>query len=100
MSFAIPALLVVAVVIVATIYVYRRWIEPGREIDDLAQVVASGAEPRKFLVTANEHATSIGLALEKLSTKQKELERAAAEGSLGLRNILAALPDGVAIVNQ
>src|SRR4051812_12074269 len=99
MTLAIFGSAILAAAILAGIYVYRHWIEPWREIDDLVQSVSGKTKPRKFLVTANEHARSIGLALEKLSTKQNELERAAAEGSLGLHNILAALPDGVAIVD-
>ncbi len=77
----------------------RRWIEPWREIEDLVSAIVGRKAPRKFLITANERANAIGLALESFALKQTELERLAHEGGAGLQNILGALPDGIALVD-
>ncbi len=78
---------------------WRRWVEPWEEIEELVTAIVRRQVPRKFLTTANERTNAIGLALEEFATRQRELERTASEGSAGLRAVLDALPDGVAVVD-
>jgi two-component system phosphate regulon sensor histidine kinase PhoR len=96
----ILVLALVGVAFILGLRFYRRWIEPWQEIEELARSLGERKEPRKFLMTANERANAIGLSLEKFSIRQRALERSSAENDLGLHNILAALPDGVAVVDQ
>ncbi|MFL6540459.1 MAG: sensor histidine kinase [Chthoniobacterales bacterium] len=100
MTWLLAGLFVAVVAVALWLRFRRRWIEPWREIDELVQSIVVNETPRKFLITANERANDIGLTLEKFATKQRELERTAAEGSAGLQNILGALPDGVAVVDE
>lgn len=100
MTWLIVGLFVAGVAIVLWLRFRQRWIEPWREVDELVQSIVASDTPKKFLITANERANSIGLSLEKFAAKQRELERTAVEGSTGLQNILGALPDGVAVVDQ
>ena len=89
---------------VAVLFVWlqvrRRWIEPWRELEELVTAVVAGTTPRKFLMTGNERANALGLALEKLATKQNELARTATEGTNSLQSVLGALPDGLVLVDQ
>src|SRR5947209_2268974 len=100
MTWLVAGLFVTGIVIVLWLRFRQRWIEPWREIDELVQSIVASDTPKKFLITANERANAIGLSLEKFAAKQRELERTAGEGSAGLQNILGALPDGVAVVDQ
>ena len=101
MGWLILGLAVAAIVLVATSYVvWRRWIEPWREVEELVHDIAAGRAPRKFLMSANRRAREIGLALEPLAGRHRELERNVQEGSLSLQTILAALPDGLVVVDD
>ncbi len=95
--FALPCLALLGVLWLSN---RRRWIEPWREIEELVTAIVGRKAPRKFLITANERANTIGLTLEKFAAKQNELERLAHEGGAGLQNILGALPDGIALVDE
>ena len=45
--------------------VWRRWIEPWRELEELVSDITTSKKPRKFLITGNERANVLGLALER-----------------------------------
>nr|MDQ6940707.1 hypothetical protein [Verrucomicrobiota bacterium] len=55
------------VLIVVWLRVRRRWVEPWHELDELVNAIVVKKAPRKFLMTANERANTLGLALEKLA---------------------------------
>ena len=80
--------------------VWRRWIEPWRELEELVTAVVAGKRPRKFLMTGNARANALGLALEKLAARQNELERTATAGTNSLQSVLGALPDGLVLVDR
>jgi two-component system phosphate regulon sensor histidine kinase PhoR len=93
--------LAVAIVLIVTFYaIWRRWIEPWREVEELVHDIAAGRPPRKFLMSANRRARGIGLALEPLASRQLELERNVHEGVLSVQAILGALPDGLVVVDD
>lgn len=94
LSVALAALLIVS------LKVWRRWIEPWREVDDLLGAIEAGETPRKFLMTGNTRACAIGLSLEKLAERLREAERTAHAGTLSLQTILSALPDALAVVDE
>ncbi|HEV3409622.1 MAG TPA: ATP-binding protein [Chthoniobacterales bacterium] len=78
----------------------RRWVEPWTELEQLVTSIVERKPPRKFLMTANARANTLGLALEQFAVKHRELEVTAAQGSQSFGSILAALPDGLALVDQ
>ncbi|HEV8186077.1 MAG TPA: histidine kinase dimerization/phospho-acceptor domain-containing protein, partial [Chthoniobacterales bacterium] len=90
----------VAALLVVSVKVWRRWIEPWREVDELLADINEGRPPRKFLMTGNSRARPIGLSLEKLVKRQFELERTAHQGTRSVEAILGALPDGLAVVDE
>ncbi len=80
--------------------VWRRWIQPWRELEELVAAVTGNQPPRKFLMTANARANALGLGLEGLATRQHALEGAAMESTRSLDAILSALPDGLAVIDD
>ncbi len=79
---------------------WRRWIEPWTELEELVRAVVEQERPRKFLMTGNARANSLGLALEKFANRQRELEQSATAGTQSLQSVLGALPDGLVLVDQ
>ncbi|MDQ6939481.1 MAG: ATP-binding protein [Verrucomicrobiota bacterium] len=100
MSWLVIGVGIAVVLIVVWLRTRRRWIEPWRELDELVNAIVVKKAPRKFLMTANERANALGLALEKLAEKQRELEVTATQGTNSLQSILGALPDGLALVDH
>ncbi|MBA3762887.1 MAG: PAS domain-containing protein [Chthoniobacterales bacterium] len=100
MSWLIIAILIACVMLVVWLRVRRRWIKPWEELEQLVTAIVERKAPRKFLITANDRANALGLALEKFALKQGELEIAATQGSKSLQSILGALPDGLALVDH
>lgn len=91
---------VAAVLLIWWAAIWRRWISPWRELEELVAAITGSQPPRKFLMTRNARANAIGLALEKLALRQRELERTAQESTRNVEAILGALPDGLAVVDQ
>ena len=92
--------LAAGILLVVAVYVWRRWIEPWREVEELVHDIAAGRAPRKFLMSANRRARGIGLTLEPLAIRLLELERNVQEGTLSVQAILGALPDGLVVVDD
>jgi len=64
----------IAVVFATALAVWRRWIAPWKDVEELSQAIVDKRPPRKFLISANPQSRSIGLALEMLVDRQRELE--------------------------
>lgn len=78
----------------------QRWIAPWPELERLIDDVANARTPATFLVDGNENARRAALKLEKIFVRQRELDQRASEGELDVRTILAAMPDGLCVVDH
>ena len=67
MSWLIIAILIACVMLVVWLRVRRRWIKPWEELEQLVTAIVERKAPRKFLITANDRANALGLALEKFA---------------------------------
>jgi signal transduction histidine kinase len=95
------ALAAAAVILLAVgFFIWRRWIEPWKETDELVRAIVARKSPRKFLMTGNQHAHAIGLALENLSATRRELEARVHEGETSVEAVLGAMLDGLAVVDE
>src|ERR1043166_7194676 len=88
-----------AIVIVATIVVWRRWIGPWQDAEELVDAIFNGRPPRKFLISANARAQRLGLALEKVGDRQRELAERVREGELSAQTVFGAMLDGLVVVD-
>src|SRR3981189_174870 len=96
--FAFSAL--VAIVLGLAFAVWRKWIAPWKDADELAQAITEGRAPRKFLVSGNPHARRIGLAMEQLTDRRRELEERVREGELSVQAAFGALLDGLVVLDD
>jgi two-component system, OmpR family, phosphate regulon sensor histidine kinase PhoR len=88
------------ILIALSILLWRRWGAPWRDLEELVEAVVNNRSPRAFLISANEHAHRIGLALEKLAQQESERERRMEVAEKSLETILGAMPDGLLVVDD
>jgi two-component system, OmpR family, phosphate regulon sensor histidine kinase PhoR len=95
------ALCLIAAALVATTFVvWRRWIAPWKDVEELSRAIVDKSPPRKFLINANPEARSIGLALEMLVDRQRELEDRFREGEFSVQAVFGAMLDGLVVVDE
>src|SRR2546423_7782945 len=92
--------LLASVFLVAAIVVWRRWIAPWKDVEELAQSIVDRRRPQKFLISANPQSRSVGLALEMLADRQRELEERFREGELSVQAVFGAMLDGLVVVDD
>jgi two-component system phosphate regulon sensor histidine kinase PhoR len=80
--------------------VWRKWIAPWKDVDELADAIVQRRAPRKFLVSGNPHARRIGLALENLTDRRRELEDRVRENELSVQAVFGAMLDGLVVVDD
>lgn len=80
--------------------VWRKWIAPWKDVDELADAIVQRQAPRKFLVSGNPHARRIGLALENLTERRRELEERVRESDLSVQAVFGAMLDGLVVVDD
>jgi two-component system phosphate regulon sensor histidine kinase PhoR len=90
----------IALVFVIAIVFWRKWVVPWRDVEELTGAIAEHRAPRKFLISGNPHARRIGLALENLTDRRRELERKLREGELSVQAVFGAMLDGLVVVDD
>src|SRR5438552_6524657 len=93
---AIALLLVVA----AAFYMQRLWLRPWQELEHLLTGIGRGEQPPTFLLGGPTQARRVGLALEQLLVRQRELDRQVSKDAAEVRAVLAALTDGLLMVDS
>lgn len=84
----------------AGIWIWRRWVDPWQELDELLGALARSRAPRKFLMTGNLRATSIGRSLETIADRLNDLENRVQETDFSVQSVLGAMLDGLAVVDE
>jgi two-component system phosphate regulon sensor histidine kinase PhoR len=90
----------IAVVLATALAVWRKWIAPWKDVDELTDAIAGHRAPRKFLITGNPHAQRIGLALENLTDRRRELDERVRESELSVQAVFGAMLDGLVVVDD
>jgi two-component system, OmpR family, phosphate regulon sensor histidine kinase PhoR len=80
--------------------VWRRWIAPWPQIDQLVRHIAHGEEPRTFLVSGGIQPQRLGLALENVFRRQQQLAQQIAGRESGTQTILGVMQDGLLVVDS
>src|SRR5438477_7895684 len=99
MSWVILAAIVGSTVAIAYI-TWRKWIAPWSQIERLVRQIGRGEQPRTFLVDGGNESHRIGLALENILARQRELDRQIGERVSGQKAILSAMQDGLLVVDR
>ena len=89
-----------AVVLGTALVVWRRWIAPWKDVEELSRAIVDQRPPRKFLISSNPQSRSIGLALELLVDRQRELEERFREGEFSVQAVFGAMLDGLVVVDD
>ncbi|MDQ2919040.1 MAG: cell wall metabolism sensor histidine kinase WalK, partial [Verrucomicrobiota bacterium] len=95
---------VLAIVVCVGLFVlgralWRSWVRPWRDVEQLVDDVINARAPGTFLVDGNTAAQRIGVALEDVFLRQCDLTNRARDGELDIRTILGAMRDGLAVVD-
>ena len=80
----------IAVVFATAFVVWRKWIAPWKDVEELSQAIVDKRPPRKFLINANPQSRRIGLALELLTDRHRELEERFREGEFSVQAVFGA----------
>jgi two-component system phosphate regulon sensor histidine kinase PhoR len=89
-----------AVALIAAIAIWRKWISPWKDAAELADAIREGRPPRKFLISGNPEARRVGLALEELLGRRRELEKRVEESESSVDTVFGAMLDGVVVIDE
>jgi two-component system phosphate regulon sensor histidine kinase PhoR len=88
------------IVVAAAFYMQRLWLRPWRELEHLLTRIGRGEQPPTFLLSGTAQARRVGLALEQLLVRQRELDRQVSKDAAEVRAVFAALTDGLLVVDS
>jgi two-component system, OmpR family, phosphate regulon sensor histidine kinase PhoR len=88
------------IVVAAAFYMQRLWLRPWQELEHLLTRIGRGEQPQTFLLSGTAQARRVGLALEQLLVRQRELDRQVSKDAAEVRAVLAALTDGLLVVDS
>src|SRR5256884_513414 len=87
--------------VVATAFVLQRlYLRPWRELERSLPRFGRGGPRLPFLVGGTPGPRRVGLALEQLRARQRELDRQVSKDAAEVRAVLAALTDGLLVVDS
>jgi two-component system, OmpR family, phosphate regulon sensor histidine kinase PhoR len=79
--------------------VWRNWIAPSRELEQMVRGLNDGRAPRTFLIEGSACLRRTALALEQLALREDVLRTRVREGEFSVQAIVGALPDGLVVVD-
>src|SRR5205823_14881499 len=87
-------------VVAAIFFLQRLYLRPWQELEHLLTRIGRGEQPRTFLLTGTAQARRVGLTLEQLLIRQRELDRQVTKDAAEVRTVFAALTDGLLVVDS
>ena len=84
----------------AAFVLQRLYLRPWRELEHLLTRIGRGEQPPTFLLGGTTRARRVGLALEQLLARQRELDRQVSKDAAEVRAVLTALTDGLLVVDS
>src|ERR1044072_475062 len=91
---------IVAAAIALALIVWRKWISPWWQIEELVTEVGRRKQPRTFVVDGGAEAQRIGLRLEKIFQDLKQLNKQIAKRESGMQTIFSAMQDALLVVDS
>src|SRR5947209_3552595 len=80
--------------------IWRKWIAPWRQIDELLAQIGRGERPQTFLIHGSADVQRIGLRLEKIFQDLKQLDKQIAKRESGMQTIFSAMQDALLVVDS
>src|SRR5437016_9015095 len=99
MSWLIGVLICSALGVIAFI-VWRKWIAPWRQVEDVITQIGRGERPRTFLMEGSVPAQRIGFQLEKIVNELEQLQKQIAKRESGMQTIFSAMQDALLVVDS
>jgi two-component system phosphate regulon sensor histidine kinase PhoR len=91
--------LLCALFAVTALVLWQKWGAPWAQVEQLVSQIARNDAPSTFLINGGKHPHRVGLALENIFARQQELEHQIAGRESGTQTILAAMQDGLLVVD-
>src|SRR3954465_6450696 len=96
-------LLVCAIVVSAAavaFVVWRKWIAPWHQVEQLLAQISRGERPRSFLILGSARVRRVGLQLERIFDDFKQLNKQIAKRESGLQTVFSAMQDALLVVDS
>src|SRR2546430_14522237 len=82
------------------VVVWRKWVAPWQQIEQLVARIRDRQRPSTFLVNGGTESKTGCLALENIFSRQQGPDRPIAGGESGTQTILCAMEDGLVVVGK
>jgi two-component system phosphate regulon sensor histidine kinase PhoR len=80
--------------------VWRKWIAPWRQVEQVITQIGCGERPRTFLMEGSAPAQRIGFQLEKIVADLEQLQKQIAKRESGMQTIFSAMQDALLVVDS
>src|SRR6266508_6641787 len=80
--------------------VWRKWIAPWRQVEEVITQIGRGERPRTFLMEGSARAQRIGLQLEKIVGDLERRQKQIAKRESGMQTIFSAMQDALLVVDS
>src|SRR6266508_603082 len=80
--------------------VWRKWIAPWRQVEEVITQIGRGERPRTFLIDGSAPAQRIGFQLEKIVNELEQLQKQIAKRESGMQTIFSAMHDALLVVDS
>src|SRR5438128_450817 len=91
---------IVAATIALLLILWRRWIAPWQQVEELVGEICRGERPRTFVINGGLQVQRTGLRLEKVSDDLQQLNKQIAERDSGMAAIFSAMHDALLVVDS
>jgi two-component system, OmpR family, phosphate regulon sensor histidine kinase PhoR len=82
------------------VIVWRKWIAPWRQIEQVITQIGCGERPRTFLMDGSAPTQRIGFQLEKITGDLEQLHKQIAKRESGMQTIFSAMQDALLLVDS
>lgn len=80
--------------------VWRKWIAPWEQLEQVITQIGRGERPRTFLMEGSVPAQRIGFQLEKIVDELEQLQKQIAKRESGMQTIFSAMHDALLVVDS
>jgi two-component system phosphate regulon sensor histidine kinase PhoR len=80
--------------------VWRKWIAPWEQLEQVITQIGRGERPRTFLMEGSVPAQRIGFQLEKIVNELEQLQKQIAKRESGMQTIFSAMHDALLVVDS